>query len=219
MALTFPLDTNVFLEVIIPRLFHPRLLVQQELGNLASGAIITKDLGPSIWSAEIETKAHERRLVTRIQSLFHALHGGTNTFKCYSRSIQGPLADPKGLILGAATPRINSAPSATSVTISGLTAGYVINAGDRFSYPGITSGIGYHEFLEGGTANGSGLTGTLTIAPEFTIAEASLGSSKPFITLIKPYFRAIVVPGSLQPQTAGNLVSFKFNALQVEFAL
>jgi hypothetical protein len=209
--LTFPLTRSQFIEAINARAFHPTIKNQQEIGYQASGNVIAKDLGPGIWQASIETVPMRIRQAMAVQQLINALHGSVNSFMCYSRFIQGPLSDPKGTILGASTPTVLAVPTSNSISFQGLPNGYVLTPGDRFSVPGSTSGISYHELQEGYTVGGPGTTTALQVEPEMSSGVAASAA----VTFIKPIFLAAIVPNSLKVNVSGSVTNFTFDVIQV----
>ena len=100
--------------------------------------------------------------------------------------------------------QINSTNFATAgdiVTLKALPVGHVVAAGDylAFDHSGRRA---LHQVVTGSTANASGVTGNIEIVPPLRAAPA-VGTS----VTIGGKCRAVMLPGSLDPGTAGQVIT------------
>lgn len=88
------------------------------------------------------------------------------------------------------------------VTLKGLPAGHVINAGDyiAFDYSGRRA---FHQVLSRVVASGTGTTGNIDIVPPF---RTGMATDLP-VYVGSPSLRAVMVPGSLRPAEASRIWS------------
>ena len=210
MAITFPLSTASFIELLRVQAIVPYLQFQQELSSQGSGGVIAKDMGPALWMADIQTASLKNHLLEELEAAIESLQGSIGTFYCYDTKRWYPKLDPGGSILGASTVKINSVPDNISLSLKGLPAGYVISRGDRFHFTYNTTSRAYHRALETVTANGSGVTAAFAVSPYLRTGAAADQD----VTLIKPSAIMRLVPGS-HTISPGILSSLQFKAQQV----
>jgi hypothetical protein len=165
------------------------LRIPRNFARLENGGVIPSARGFAYWagSATMPPQPHAKAAPAEVDLMDLAQPGAS--FLVYDKRYNGPLADPGGVILGAATPTLSSiASSNDAIVIAGLPAGYVLSKGD---YIGWLHGDGrrsLHRAKEGATANGSGITPEFEVRPLIDLGTAT---GLP-ITLVKPTIRAII---------------------------
>jgi hypothetical protein len=198
MALTFPLALADFfdgLKIQSAVLDLGEALQTEETGG---GEIITADIGNRLWRMEIELPPlpydQAEEMIARIETL--RLAG--RSLLVYPIPRRAPQSDPNGIILGGSTVQINSLNGNNrELTLKGLPNAYALKAGDMIGWQYGSSPTRYalHKLMSSGTANGSGVTGSIEIAPHIK-AGAAVNT---VVTLIKPLMKAVYVPGSFKP--------------------
>lgn len=210
MAITYPLSTAAFVELLKVESIVPMLDYQQEFAHLAGGPIIAKDLGPALWMAEVKTVALSRNEFVDVKSVLNSLMGSLNSFYLYDTQRRYPKADPTGSIVGASAVKINSVPDNLSISLKALPASYVLTRGDKLHFD-YSSSRGYYEVLETVTANGSGVTSAFAVAPYVRSGAAANQD----VTLKKPAMLARIMPGSIQVEAGIIASKLSFRCMQV----
>jgi hypothetical protein len=197
MALTFPLSLAAFLDQI------PQVSVTMTLGDAilvnqtGGGEILRSAHGTRLWRGRITGRGHPYIDLDQITSRIELMLTAGASFLVTQSSRNGPIEDPDGTILGAATPQITTfSGNNRDVTLGGLPAGYILRIGDLLSFTYLSGPTRYalHRLVTQGTANGSGVASVELMPP------VRPGYSAPAsITLIRPVCKAVIVPGSYQP--------------------
>lgn len=167
MAISFPLAASEFFTAL--RVVSCRMTIEEyvEVSGTARGEIIVREVAAPKWAAEISLSEMPVEEARQAAALMHRI-GRTGTFNVYDTQAEYPAADPDGSILGSADVTIASIGSGRrSVSLSGLPAGYVLTAGDRFhvNYASDPVRRGYFEIAEGAVADGSGDAGPIDVSP------------------------------------------------------
>ena len=212
MALSFPLSTAEFANLLRPISSTFSVGEAVENNETAGGEIIAASYGPRLWqgSMQVTTESPDdyEQAVARAELLNQA--GASFMFRSLARS--GPIADPTGSILGAAVPQItNVNANMRDITISSLPVGYVITRGDYLSFTYLSSPTRYafHRVVTGGTANGGGVAGSIELTPAIRS-----GYTTPFnVDLIRPGLKAVMIPNTFRPGTYSrwNVDGFSFS--------
>ncbi|WP_274426744.1 hypothetical protein [Chelativorans sp. YIM 93263] len=214
MALTFPLATDVFQDVINVAAAPFRLRENQEYSGLGSGQVYGAELSAPLWTTDVRLFSAFADDAVEIQALIESLNGVLKTFYFYDPRTSHPKADPDGSILGAATPIISSVhPSNHAMRLSGLPVGYTLTRGDMlaFNYAD-PARRALHQLNETVTASSSGVTPLFDVRPHFRPGvEAGLD-----VMLIKPAAKMLIVPGTLQIGVTDDFgtTAISFTALQ-----
>lgn len=211
MAITYPLPIT-FIDSLKLNDAAFTLEFGQDVTGLASGLILGKDLRPALWKFEGQTIPHRNNLVPALEAKFRSMKGVIKTFLVYNPMAPYPYADPTGSIIGSNNVQVSSVTVASStVAFKGLTAGYVLTAGDYFSVSYSSGKIGFHQLLESVTANGSGVTAAVEVTPPLRTGIAADDA----VTLKKPYAEMRLEPNSVQPSAVGVMhTRFSFKAVQ-----
>lgn len=199
MALSFPLTTAQFCNLLLPISQTFTLGEAVEYNETSGGEVIPSSYGPRLWQGTVQVTTENpdtyETAVARAELLCQA--GASFMFAPLWRD--GPIADPTGSILGVSTPQItNVNANLRDITISSLPVGYVITRGDYLSFSyGTPTRFAFHRVVTGGTANGSGVAGSIEVTPAIRA-----GYATPFnVTLVRPTLKAVMVPGSFRPGT------------------
>lgn len=192
MALTFPLPVSAFfgglqvLDAVPPHLPDTRQISQTRGGDMlvAGGA-------NRLWQGAVTLNPARHDDAGALAARLMRLTEPGASFLACPVERAGPIADPTGAILGAATPTLHSVLAHNrDLRITGLPAGYVISAGDylSFAYGSDPVRYAFHQVVTGATANGAGTTPVIEVMPHvrpgFTV-----GTS---IVLVRPFFKAIL---------------------------
>lgn len=212
MAYTFPLAVATFADVLKVAKVSFRLRDNQEISGLGSGDILAAQLTPRNWIADVTLAKLTHNQAKQIQAMIEALDGSINTFLLTNTLALYPQSDPTGAILGANTVVIASLPSAKSMTLSGLPAGYVLTLGDMLSYTYSSTRRALLRISETVTANGSGITPAFEVRPWIPTGTATSTA----VTLKKPAGKFIMVPNTFDVGSDDNYVttSIKFTAME-----
>ena len=202
MALTFPLLTAQFFGGLLVAESRLSLSESMEINRTAGGEVLTADLGPRLWQGSITLTPNTHAAMAQAEARLSTLRQAGRAFYMYDGRKQFPAADPTGSILGAATPTLSVVgANRRDITISGLPANYVLSDGDYLSFIYNTSRFALHQIVQGATASGAGLA-TVEVTPH--IRE---NFSLTAVTLIRPYCKAVVLPGSYAPSSGGLAIS------------
>lgn len=212
MALTFPLSLQNLADLLPIESAPWNLVYQQEFSGLGSGEGLAHDLAPPLLEAEVSTGPMYNDDAYAVQARLNALMGSVQSFYLTNPAKPGPRMDPKGEILGSATPALSFiGANRKIVRINSLPAGYVISAGDFFHVDYGTGRRALIQAVEASTASAGG------VAPEFEVTP----HLRPGVTttlavqLIKPAAKVKLVPGTFRLENSGALHSrLRFTARQ-----
>lgn len=204
MALTFPLALTDFFAGLPIQTIEPDLDEALDYSETGGGELLTADLGPRLWSASVTLRLGEYGEMENIRAKLDTLRYAGRSLLVHAIPSIGPQADPQGVILGASDVRLAAvAGNNRDVTLSGLPAGYVLKGGDCFSFMYGSNPVRYamHRIVANAdvVANGSGVAvveSSSFIRPGYVINSA--------VKLIKPTFKAVIVPGSVRAGTTGG---------------
>lgn len=193
-----------------------QLVGNQQVSGMGSGQIIVSDLAPKNWEFEVSLINMESRDARRVQAAIERLDEGMNSFFLSDPRAAYPVADYGGTILGASVVRINAlvGGDARYLSLKGLPAGYVLSAGDMLHFDfGSPSKRALHRIVDGGVANGSGITPNLEVRPHIEPGAAV----DAVVTLVRPAARVKIIPNSFDPGTARQMLTtgMGFRARQV----
>lgn len=202
MALTFPLTYDAFwgtLRIQAASFYLPATI---ETTRMASGEILTADLGARLWEADVQLAQGLHVNQAPFDAVLSILRESGRSFQAGDPRGKFPSYDPDGSILGVASPTISAiAANNREITIAGLPAAYQIRAGDflSFSY-GTPARQALHQVVTGQTASGTGVAANVEVTPHIRPG-ATTGAA---IKLVKPWCKMQIVPGSFRAGTAGR---------------
>ena len=183
---------------------------QQQRSAQGGGRTRYADRAPSLWKAEVTTIPLQNADMEGVMARINSRAGGLKTALIYNSRLPYPSSDPDGAIIGATIPQLGAITDRLHVAFTGFPADYVMPFGSFF---GIVATDVYYlgQFVETGTADGSGNMPTVEIWPPLP---ASI-SGTPNITIKKPVGRFRVEPGSAFPSKVdGMLATIRFSAEQ-----
>jgi hypothetical protein len=193
--------------------FYP--FYRQETSGTAGGKIWAKDLGDELWEADLAITNVTHAEAYAALARFNKLRGSIFSFYCYNPAMPYPQSDPDGSSLGSSAVIINTLGTDNkSLSLSGLPAGYKLSTGDFFGYDfGDPSNRALMQIVEDATADGSGVTPTFEVFPNFRVGTTT-GLA---INLKKPSAEMVIIPGSWPQPTSQNRMksSFSFKAREI----
>lgn len=170
----------------------------EEVDATRSGTVISRDLGPPLWSASYETRELAPTLLRHWKARLNALEGGLQTFKGYDKTACFPIAYPNGswptggAFDGLAT--LNAVSDTKTIRLGDLPAGFVLSVGDYLSFTyGASDVRALHQVVEAAVAAGSGITPEFEIRPRLRVG----WELETVVSLVRPYALMAIVPGSV----------------------
>lgn len=214
MAQSFPMPINQFFGTIPIRTVSQDLGEAMEFNQTAGGEIVTADMGPRLWKTTFTLNPDYHVPLSRIKAKLNLLRQANRSLLVTSSPIEYPSFDPDGSILGASVVTIKTiAGNNRDLTLTGLPVDYELRAGDMLSFTYGSSPVRYamHQVVSDGVANA---VGDITIEVTDFIRPGALPGM--VVTLIKPYYKAIVVPNSTEAGEASNIISngLSFSVIQ-----
>lgn len=214
MALGGFLSRGNFMRKLTFSAFMMSAPTQRQVTGLAGGDILSAELAPALWRGEATVSPMPYDLAAEIAGVLDHLRVPGNAFRVYHPRRDGPAYDPDASIVSGLSPTISAWDTANStITIAGLTNGYVISPGDMISWEYGSNPTRYalHRFTEGATVSG-GTTGALQVFPQIrgTIAGGTA------VEFNQPYCKAILVPGGVS-DGAFDAVSMHTNGVKFQF--
>lgn len=184
-----------------------RLLDLSVQKTLQAGAVQSIDLGPSLWTATFQTVELQMRQRQVWQAWELTLRGG-RTFLAYDPEKQFPSAYSTGVLsltrAGGGTfdgTAILASVTATSVSVTGLPAGYIAKVGDMLSFPW-NNVHALHQIMEDATANGAGAA-TFRVWPRVQTTPAPAGGAA--VRMVQPWCVMKIKPGTFSaPASTSN---------------
>lgn len=184
-------------------------LWRQERSVQASGAVLMKDLGPMLWRAHYATIPLSKVEAMDLEAELMSLEGGLQMFEGFDPRRALPLSDPTSELNGVTVSSVRA--DRKAFRLSGLPSGFEVSKSDFLS---IDDGANLHllRALSSATANASGVTGDIEVAP---FVRSSIVSGMP-VVLRYPCARFMLEPDSVSSDLAGGQrYSISFSALQV----
>ncbi|MBY6091080.1 hypothetical protein [Maritimibacter alkaliphilus] len=175
MALTFPLSTALFFDLLPISRVTFRLGAALTSSETGGGEVITHRIGARLWTGEITLDKDRHRELAAVEALIALLEEPGASFLLHDKRQVGPRADPDGTVLGAAEPLIaDLATDMSGLSLQGLPEGYSLSPGDYlgFSYGSAPTRHALHRLVTGGTASASGTTPTLSVVPALRLGVA-----------------------------------------------
>lgn len=206
MAQTFPMALADFFAGLPIQSSVPTLGEAMEFSQTGAGEVLTVDLGARLWMMDVSIRLGSYAEIERIKARLDLLRSAGRSLLVHSIPLLAPQYDPTGAILGASDVRLASVASNNrEMSITGLPAGYKLTAGDFISFQYRTDPVRYamHQFASDATANGSGVISSVEVSN--FIRPGAVANTQ--LQLIKPRYKAVVVPGSTKAPTIGQMKS------------
>jgi hypothetical protein len=215
MSITFPLARAAFADRLKIAAFRLELVPFVETSGTGLGQIITVEIAPRRWRAEVGLARMPHAEAAEVAALVEAL-GPAGTFYLHNPAQPGPRDDPDGAILGAAAVTIHTVGADNrSLRLAGLPTGYRLSRGDllHFDYGPAPLRRALHRVVEDATASGAGLTPGFEVRP-YLKAGTTAGLA---VTLMRAAAKMMLEPGSYEPGTEGPVLTagMGFRAVEV----
>ena len=123
MAITFPLAPSVFADRLKIAAFRWQLVPFVETSGTALGQVISNEIAPRRWRAEVELARMPHAEAADIQALIDAL-GPSGTFTLHNPAQLGPRDDPTGSAVAGHAVVLNATSDNKALQLAGLPAGY-----------------------------------------------------------------------------------------------
>ncbi len=194
MVQSFPMPLAEFWSPLRVASLSLGLPAAAEMSRTAGGEITIAELGARLWSARVTLAPIGIESAAALQVKLRLLQRAGATLFVSPRIGDYPARDPNGVI-AASNATIASLPVGNqTLSLAGLPSGYTLSAGDylSFSYgnPAIQA---FHQLVGDAHADAAGIVPAFEIVPQLRPG-ALVGAS---VTLVKPAFRALMLPGSL----------------------
>jgi len=206
MAFTFPLSRADFLDLLPVTDVKLSCPPQRQTTGLGGGEILTAEVAPALWRGAVALPAVKARAADEIAALLMALDVPGGSFLAYKKNQHGPASDPIGAALSGFSPLIKAVDEPGSqISLKGLPGWFVLSVGDMlsFSYGSAPERRALHRIAKTAAVDGSGHSSYLTITPHLRPGAAVDAA----VELVKPYFKAVIVPGSVSDGTTRNGVT------------
>ena len=221
MAYTYPVPLSGFFSKLPIQNASLELGEAYEMNETGFGELLTASLGSRLWKMDISLRGGSYNEMEELRSKVNLLRQPGKTFLIHSIPGAYPRHDPTGSILGANQVTINSVrANQIELNFTGLPVGYRLYEGDYFSFEYGTNPVRYafHQMVLSNTsnnfvnANASGTTQFMEVTPALRPGFA-VGAN---VTIIKPVFKALIVPGTGKlGKTGGRETSgISFSAIQ-----
>ena len=208
MAQEFPLPLDAFFRAVRPTILTMDVSDPRSGMETRGGDMVSMNVGSRLWYGSFSVRPQKTFTADKMAAKASILRQAGATFLVTDGRRKGPMSDPRGEILGAASPSIQSiATNRVEVDLIGLPAGYALTFGDLFSI-NYASGEKYslHRVYGDHVANGSGVAASVEVYPP--LPQGVNGT--PAIQLIEPVCKAVVDPQSFQPQRQGAALTTGF---------
>ena len=213
MVQTFPMPLEDFFENLPIQVFTPDLTEALEVSRNGGGEVLTADLGPRLWKNDIVIRSGYYGEIEQIKARLNMLRYAGRSLMVHGMPFLGPQYDPDGSILAASTITLTDVQSNNRVIeLSGFPNDYTLTVGDfiGFTYGSNPIRYAFHQCVE----TVSEVAGVITIEVcDFIRPGFALDSE---VTLIRPEYKAIVLPGStvVPPSEGQRTEGLKFSVMQ-----
>jgi len=165
-----------------------------ELSRTAGGEIIVAELGARLWTARVTLVPISIENAAALQVKLRLLQRAGASLHVSPRIGNYPARDPNGVIADSYITIASLPLGNQTLSLAGLPSGYALSAGDYLSFSYGTPAIqAFHQLAGDARADALGVTAAFEIVPQIRPG-AAIGAS---VTLVKPAFKALLLPGSL----------------------
>jgi hypothetical protein len=212
MTISFPLGRADFFTPLARVEATFDLSEAMAVTETGGGEILRADHGPRLWQGRVTVQANTYINLDRLVARAELLRQPGASFMVHPSHRAGPQADPDGTGLAASSPTITAvAANNRDVNLTGLPGGYVLTEGDflGFTYLANPTRYALHRVLETRTAGAGGSIAALEVSPP-----VRPGATWPRpLTLIRPFCKAVIVPGSFEApvMTRSPRATFSFS--------
>jgi len=208
VALTFPLSTANFMDLLLVQQLGFDTPEQVEVSQTGGGEIMLAAVAPMLWQGEVKLGDMTQIEAAPIEVRLDLLRAGRN-FYAYDLRRPAPRLDPTGSILGASTPSIYALVAGNrEMQLQGLPVGYRLSAGDYLAFDYTSASVvrrALHRVVaDTAGASAGGISPTFEVTPMLRPGVVT-GAA---VTLVKPACKAIIVPNSVSKgQTSKTITS------------
>lgn len=189
MALTFPFPLAFLSDELCTGMVMPDFQRHDEMSGSADSRFWSAEMARPLWTFSFPLAARSAALARPVDAKIRAL--GVNKpflFADPSYRINGQ-SPGTGVTIGSV------AADRTQISLSGLPAGFTVNAGMRFSVPYGSGRVFLGEAAEPRTATALGNASLFAISP-FLPLSITAGAA---VEMIKPVVKVIIPPGGYTP--------------------
>lgn len=215
MVYTFPMPLDVFFDGLPIQSFVADLGEAMEHNRTGGGEIVSADLGPRLMKLDCVIRKGDYVEIERVMAKLDVLRYAGRSLIVHAMPITAPQYDPDGSILGVSAITLTDvAVNNRVIELSGFPEGYKLQYGDFLSFTYGSNPIRYaiHKVVNEAEADEDGVMAGLEVVdfirPGFALDTA--------VTLIKPRFKAVLVPGSTEKGSSGSMFTdgIKFSLIQ-----
>lgn len=215
MAQTFPMALADFFSTLPIQGFAPDLGESMEFSRTKGGEITTSDNGPRLWMMNIIIGERPHASIEQIKARLNLLRSPNRSLLVPSMPLLAPQKDPLGSILGSSVVTLTAVASNNrEITLEGLPPGYTLSIGDFLSFTYGSNPVRYamHQVVAEKSADGAGILAALEVV-DFIRPGWTAGA---VVTLVKAFYKAVVVPRSTEVGDSDVLMSkgVKFSVIQ-----
>jgi len=194
MVQSFPMPLAEFWSPLRIASLSLKLPAAAEISRTAGGEIIVAELGARLWTARVTLAPIRIKDAASLQAKLRLLQRAGATLFVSPRIGDYPARDPNGVISAPNVTISDLTAGNQTLSLAGLPAGYALSAGDylAFSY-GNPALLAFHQLVGDARADATGVLPAFEVVPQLRPG-AAIGAP---VTLVKPFFKALLVPGSL----------------------
>src|SRR4051794_23604266 len=133
MAIVFPLTRSAFADRLKIAAFRWQLMPFVEMSGTVLGQVITNEIAPRRWRAEVELARMPHADAADIQALIDAIDP-SGTFYLHNPAQLGPRDDPTGAAVAGHAVAINATSDNKALQLAGLPVGYRLRRGDMLHF-------------------------------------------------------------------------------------
>lgn len=200
MTLSFPLTLAEFWDQLPIASASLDCAPQLEVSGTGAGQQLTRELAPALWRGTVTLGRLTPDEAADAMALVDLARQSGASFLACSLTRPWPALDPDGAVIAGAAVTLHAiGATLRDLRLTGLPPNYPMSRGDLV---GVTWGAaparyGLHRVVVPAAADASGLTGWIEVTPALPPALA-VGST---VSLSRPAFKAMVVPGSVRVGT------------------
>jgi hypothetical protein len=197
MSLAYPLGLADFWDQLPISACSLDCAPQLETSGTGGGQILTRERAPALWQGTVELGRLMPAEAADVLPLIDLVRQSGASFLVCDLTRPFPALDPNGSVLRAAAVTVAAiAPDRRSLRLAGLPPAYPLSRGDLLgtSWGAAPVRYGMHRLAEDGGADATGTTGWIAVVPALA-AGVAIGAA---VTIERPAFKALVVPGSVQ---------------------
>lgn len=197
MSLSYPLALADFWDQLPIGAVALDCAPQLETSGTGGGQILTRELAPPLWRGAVSLGRLTPAEAADVLPLIDLVRQSGASFLACDLTRPWPVLDPDGSVLRASALTVAEiAPDRRSLRLAGLPPAYPLSRGDLV---GVIWGAapvryGLHRVAVEGAADAAGTSGWIAVVPALA-SGVTVGAA---VSLDRPVFKALVVPGSVE---------------------